>query len=38
MNKVLKRILEDYVTVRRALIQYGFLDRSRDCREYWMRE
>lgn len=38
INRVLKRIFEDYVTVRRALIQYGFLDRSRDCSQYWVRE
>ncbi|VYU28748.1 DUF2087 domain-containing protein [Clostridium tertium] len=38
INRVLKRIFEDYVTIRRALIQYGFLDRSTDCSEYWVRE
>lgn len=38
INRVLKRIYEDYVTIRRALIQYGFLDRSRDCSEYWVKE
>lgn len=38
INIVLKRIYEDYVTIRRALIQYGFLDRSKDCSEYWVKE
>lgn len=38
VNRVLKRIYEDYVTIRRALIQYGFLDRSKDCSEYWVKE
>ena len=38
INRVLKRIYEDYVTIRRALIQYGFLDRSKDCSEYWVKE
>lgn len=38
VNRILKRIFEDYVTIRRALIQYGFLDRSRDCSEYWVKE
>ena len=38
INRVLKRIYEDYVTIRRALIQYVFLDRSRDCSEYWVKE
>jgi len=38
INRVLKRIYEDYATIRRALIQYGFLDRSKDCSEYWVKE
>lgn len=37
INRVLKRIFEDYVTIRRALIEYGFLDRSNDCAKYWVR-
>lgn len=38
INRVLKRIFEDYATIRRALIQYGFLERSKDCSEYWVKE
>ena len=38
VNRILKRIHEDYATIRRALIQYGFLDRSNDCSEYWVKE
>ncbi|MGL5379879.1 DUF2087 domain-containing protein [Clostridium sp.] len=38
INRILKRIYEDYVTIRRALIQYGFLDRTKDCSEYWIKE
>lgn len=38
INRVLKRIFEDYATIRRALIEYGFLDRSNDCSEYWVKE
>jgi hypothetical protein len=35
VNKVLKRIYEsDYPTIRRALIEYGFMDRSEDCSVY----
>lgn len=37
VNRVLKRIYEDYATLRRALIEYGFLDRSNDCKEYWVK-
>lgn len=38
INIVLKRIFEDYVTIRRALIEYGFIDRSKDCSKYWVKE
>jgi len=38
VNKILKRIYEDYATVRRALIEYGFLDRSDDCKVYRVKE
>lgn len=38
INKVLKRIYEDYVTIRRAMIEYGFLERSDDCKKYWVKE
>jgi len=36
VNAVLKSIHEDYVTLRRYLIEYGFLDRTVDCSEYWV--
>lgn len=38
INRVLKRIFEDYATIRRALIDYGFIDRSNDCTKYWVKE
>lgn len=38
VNKILERIYEDYATLRRALIEYGFLDRSDDCRIYKVKE
>lgn len=35
VNQVLKRIYEeDYPTIRRALIEYGFMERSLDCKVY----
>lgn len=37
VNRVLKRIYEDYVTIRRYLIEYGFLDRCKDGSKYWVR-
>lgn len=38
VNVILKRIYEDYVTLRRALIEYGFIQRSNDCSSYWVKE
>ncbi|RKD30056.1 DUF2087 domain-containing protein [Thermohalobacter berrensis] len=37
VNRILKRIFEDYVTLRRYLIEYGFMERSRDCKYYWIK-
>lgn len=35
INRILKRIYEtDFPTIRRALIEYGFMDRSTDCSTY----
>lgn len=39
VDKALKRIYsEDHPTIRRALIEYGFMDRSADCKVYRVRE
>jgi len=39
VNQILKDIYaQDHVTLRRYLIEYGFLDRTRDCGEYWVKE
>ena len=37
LNELLKGIHEDYATLRRYLIEYGFMDRERDCSAYWKR-
>lgn len=38
INTALGRIYEDYATIRRSLIEYGFLERSEDCSVYRVRE
>lgn len=39
INRILKRIYEeDYPTIRRALIEYGFMERSVDCKVYRVKE
>ncbi|RXT01536.1 DUF2087 domain-containing protein [Ammoniphilus sp. CFH 90114] len=37
VNQILKDIYDDYVTIRRYLIEYGFLDRKSDGSEYWLK-
>lgn len=37
INEVLKSIHSDFATIRRYLIEYGFMDRSTDCAEYWVK-
>lgn len=38
INRVLERIYDDYATIRRELIEYGFMDRTKDCSRYWIKE
>ncbi|MFC5699690.1 DUF2087 domain-containing protein [Cohnella faecalis] len=37
-NEVLKTAYDDYVILRRYLIEYGFLDRKPDGSEYWLKD
>ncbi|HEX3021428.1 MAG TPA: DUF2087 domain-containing protein [Lachnospiraceae bacterium] len=37
VNATLKSIYSDYPTLRRYLLEYGFMDRTRDCKEYWLK-
>ncbi|WP_432406494.1 DUF2087 domain-containing protein [Wukongibacter sp. M2B1] len=37
VNEILRKIHSDYVTIRRYLIEYGFLDRCDDCSSYWVK-
>ncbi len=36
INAVLSEVYSDHVTIRRYLIEYGFLDRKPDCSAYWL--
>ncbi|WP_139905128.1 DUF2087 domain-containing protein [Clostridium thermarum] len=38
VNDILKSIYDDFVTLRRYLIEYGFMERTKDCKEYWIKE
>jgi len=37
VNDILKTAADDYVTVRRYLVEYGFLDREEDGSAYWVK-
>lgn len=37
VNDILAPIYHDYVTLRRYLVEYGYLDRERDGSRYWLR-
>ncbi len=38
INRILKRIHEDNATIRRALVEYGFIERTNDGSNYWVKE
>jgi len=38
VNEILKTAHEDFVTLRRYLIEYGFMDRKPDGSRYWLKE
>lgn len=38
INSVLKEIYADFATIRRYLIEYGLMDRTRDGRSYWLTQ
>ena len=37
VDAVLKEIYHDYATLRRSLVDYGFMERTGDNREYWVK-
>ncbi len=38
VNEILKAAFDDYVTLRRYLIEYGFMDRCPDGSLYWVKQ
>lgn len=38
VNEILKSAYDDYATLRRYLIDYGFLDRKPDGSQYWLKK
>jgi hypothetical protein len=37
MNAILSDIFDDYATLRRYLVEYGFMERTADCSSYWVK-
>ncbi|MHB9094836.1 MAG: DUF2087 domain-containing protein [Eubacteriales bacterium] len=37
VNAILKQFYDDYVLLRRYLIEYGFMDRTQDGSSYWVK-
>lgn len=35
INKKIQAIYHDFATIRLYLIEYGFMQRTQDCKEYW---
>jgi hypothetical protein len=38
LNQILKGFYEDYILIRRYLVEYGFLDRKSDGSSYWIKK
>jgi len=38
INIIIEAIHEDYCTIRRYLVDYGFLSRTSDGKDYWLNE
>lgn len=37
VNTILEAIYDDYATLRRYLVEYGYMERTKDCRSYWRK-
>lgn len=37
INEILKPVYADFATIRRYLIEYGFMERTKDCSEYHLK-
>lgn len=38
LNEIIQPIYEDYIQIRRYLIEYGFIDRQNDGSAYWVKK
>jgi hypothetical protein len=38
VNEIIKTAYDDFATIRRYLVEYGFLDRKKDGSCYWIKK
>lgn len=38
VNEILKQVFQDYVMLRRYLVDYGFMERTEDGLTYWVKD
>ncbi len=38
VNDILEEVFDDFVTLRRALVDYRFMERTKDCSRYWLKK
>ncbi|MET3697565.1 transcriptional regulator [Bacillus oleivorans] len=38
VNEVIKTAHPDFATIRRYFIEYGFMDRNKECTQYWVKQ
>ena len=37
VNEILGAVYDDYAMLRRYLIEYGYMERTKDCSSYWLK-
>ena len=38
VNTIISSLTDEYVTLRRYLVEYGFVDRTKECSYYWLTD
>ncbi|WP_243297993.1 DUF2087 domain-containing protein [Bacillus litorisediminis] len=38
VNEVIKTAYPDFATIRRYFIEYGFMERNKECTQYWVKQ
>jgi len=38
VNEIIKKVYPDFATIRRYLVDYKMLNRTKDCKQYWIEK